>query len=106
MHRAEQLALQDAAASRKEIQDEIDQHEALAAEAERRCQAADAEMQALKANIAKLRAQEQELTRQNRQAKFQLLSTSSFAKGQAGKALLARYQTEEPAAGAPQGSGS
>ncbi len=38
IHQAKQKALADAAASRKEIQDEVEQQEAIAAEAERRCQ--------------------------------------------------------------------
>jgi len=91
---AQHKALEDAALSRKEIQDEVEQQEALAATAERRCQAAEAEISAIKANIQKLRAEEVELLRQNNEAKMAQLKSSAFCS----PSLMKHYEPKPPPA--------
>lgn len=88
MREAQRKALEDAAISRKEIQDEVDQQEAVAGESERRCQAAEAEIHAIRANVAKLKEEEAELARITSEAKLQLLKSSSFKSPQLEQLLV------------------
>jgi len=94
---AKNRALEDAAAVRKELQDQYEMQEQVALEAEERCLAAETEIQRRRANIAALKAEAAELQRSNRALKLQLLSSSTWAS----PSLLKKYEPlPEPAAGA------
>uniref|UniRef100_A0A7S3QT28 Translin-associated factor X-interacting protein 1 N-terminal domain-containing protein n=1 Tax=Dunaliella tertiolecta TaxID=3047 RepID=A0A7S3QT28_DUNTE len=76
---AQQAAMEDAADSRREIQDEVEQQEALAREAEARIERAQEETSVIRAEITRLREEEAELTKANHLAQQQLFQQSSFA---------------------------
>ncbi|KAF5834784.1 flagellar associated protein [Dunaliella salina] len=76
---AQQGAMEDAADARREIQDEVEQQEALAREAEASIESAQEETSAIRAEIARLREEEAELAKANHLAQQQLFQQSSFA---------------------------
>lgn len=76
---ARSRALEDAAAVRKELQDQLRLGELRASEAELRCQAAEQQIQQAKANIQRLKVEAAELQRSNLEAKQRLLQQSSWA---------------------------
>jgi septal ring factor EnvC (AmiA/AmiB activator) len=76
---AEERALRDAAASQQEIKDEVAQSEAVAAEAERSVQRAEQDMQAVKAQTAQLQAEVKHLTATVAEARYNLITSSSFS---------------------------